>query len=127
MRLWRLGPSLVGGVTSADRTDPVSYRPAASGLQIGLQHRRLICSSRTFTTFTRMRPLVRAGGGYPPRGRAAAEYSFRSGDRVVLRGIGQVLPEDPRHGRRLVAIDEAVIEADAERQRGPHHRPSVPG
>ena len=50
--LYRLKPSLTGAVTSADRTDPISHRrlrppvsscPAASGLQIGLQNRLLIC------------------------------------------------------------------------------------
>jgi hypothetical protein len=52
MRLPRLKPSLADAVTSADRTDlislgrlrlPVSGCLAASGLQNGLQNRRLIC------------------------------------------------------------------------------------
>jgi len=50
--LSRLKPSLAGAVASADRTNPISpcrlrlpFSPclAASGLQIGLQNRRLIC------------------------------------------------------------------------------------
>jgi hypothetical protein len=56
MRLWRPGQSLAGVVNSADKPDPISLGrlrlpvsscPAASGLQIGLQNRLLICSSLT--------------------------------------------------------------------------------
>jgi hypothetical protein len=69
--LWsRRRPRRTGQVTSRSvgSVSPVSPCPVASGLQIGLQNRRLICSSTTFPALPQL-PAAIPGAPHPVRAR----------------------------------------------------------
>jgi hypothetical protein len=89
--LSRLKRSFAGEVASADRTDHISLRRfrlpfpcclAASGLQIGLQDRRLICSSCTLPNLPQ-RPFL--GVRHRVRARQAAGYRHGLDTRDPIR------------------------------------------
>ena len=95
-RLWSLGQSLAGVVTSADRTDPISLRrlrlvlSRRVRLQIRLQNRRLIYSSFPLHALPRLPYLGlwlnRTTVGYaemaqaPARACSVSRFSERLGD-----------------------------------------------